>query len=97
VYNVDDWIINELAGETSVFTEKIVLLLLCTPQIPHDLGSNPSRRGPKAMTNRLSYSSAHRKKLDARTGRQEGCVDEEKRKWWWKIKMKFEGKRRRRK
>jgi hypothetical protein len=31
---------------------------LCTPQIPHDLGSNPGRRGGKPATNRLSYGTA---------------------------------------
>jgi hypothetical protein len=28
---------------------------LCPPQIPHDLGSNPGRRGWKPATNRWSY------------------------------------------
>jgi hypothetical protein len=31
---------------------------LCPPQIPHDLGSNPGRRGGKPATNRLSYGTA---------------------------------------
>jgi hypothetical protein len=31
---------------------------LCPPQIPHDLGSNPGRRGGKLATNRLSYGTA---------------------------------------
>jgi hypothetical protein len=31
---------------------------LCAPQIPHDLGSNPGRRGGKPATNRLSYGTA---------------------------------------
>jgi hypothetical protein len=31
---------------------------LCQPQIPHDLGSNPGRRGGKPATNRLSYGTA---------------------------------------
>jgi hypothetical protein len=31
---------------------------LCPPQIPHDLGSNPGRRGGKPTTNRLSYGMA---------------------------------------
>jgi hypothetical protein len=31
---------------------------LCRPQIPHDLGSNPRRRGGKPATNRLSYGTA---------------------------------------
>jgi hypothetical protein len=29
------------------------------PQIPHNLGSNPGRRGEKPATNRLSYSTAN--------------------------------------
>jgi hypothetical protein len=33
---------------------------LCPPQIPHDLGSNPGRRGGKPTTNRLSYGTAFR-------------------------------------
>jgi hypothetical protein len=33
---------------------------LCPPQIPHDLGSNPGRRGGKPATNRLSYGTAYR-------------------------------------
>jgi hypothetical protein len=31
---------------------------LCPAQIPHDLGSNPGRRGGKPATNRLSYGTA---------------------------------------
>jgi hypothetical protein len=31
---------------------------LCPPQIPHDLGSNPGRRGGKPATNRPSYGTA---------------------------------------
>jgi hypothetical protein len=31
---------------------------LCPPPIPHDLGSNPGRRGGKPATNRLSYGTA---------------------------------------
>jgi hypothetical protein len=31
---------------------------LCPPQIPHDLGSNPGRRGGKPATNRLSCGTA---------------------------------------
>jgi hypothetical protein len=31
---------------------------LCPPQIPHDLGSNPGRRGGKPATNRLNYGTA---------------------------------------
>jgi hypothetical protein len=31
---------------------------LCPPQISHDLGSNPGRRGGKPATNRLSYGTA---------------------------------------
>jgi hypothetical protein len=31
---------------------------LCPPQIPHDLGSNPGRRGGKSATNCLSYGTA---------------------------------------
>jgi hypothetical protein len=31
---------------------------VCSPQIPHDLGSNPGRRGGKPATNRLSYGTA---------------------------------------
>lgn len=60
-----------MAGKTCVFVDKVVPVLLCTPQIPHDLGSNPSRRGRKTMTNRLSYSTAPRKILDAGTGGEE--------------------------
>jgi hypothetical protein len=35
------------------------LVPLCAPQIPHDLGSNPGRRGGKPATNRLSYGTAN--------------------------------------
>jgi hypothetical protein len=38
---------------------KPALVPLCPPQIPHDLGSNPGRRGGKPATNRLSYGTAH--------------------------------------
>jgi hypothetical protein len=31
---------------------------LCSPQIPHDLGSNPARRSGMPATNRLSYGMA---------------------------------------
>jgi hypothetical protein len=31
---------------------------LCPPKIPHDLGSNPGRRGGKPATNRLSCGTA---------------------------------------
>jgi hypothetical protein len=31
---------------------------LCRPQIPHDLLSNPGRRGGKPATNRMSYGTA---------------------------------------
>jgi hypothetical protein len=31
---------------------------LCPPQITHDLGTNPDRRGRKPSTNRLSYGMA---------------------------------------
>jgi hypothetical protein len=31
---------------------------LCPPQIPHDLGSTPGRRGGKPSTNRLCYGTA---------------------------------------
>jgi hypothetical protein len=31
---------------------------LCPPQFPHDLGSNPGRRGGKPATNRLSCGTA---------------------------------------
>jgi hypothetical protein len=31
---------------------------LCPPQIPHDLTSNPGRRGGKPEINRLSYGTA---------------------------------------
>jgi hypothetical protein len=34
------------------------------PQIPHDLGSNPGRRGGKPATNRLSYGTAIRLSLN---------------------------------
>jgi hypothetical protein len=36
---------------------------LCPPQIPHDLGSNPGRRGGKPATNRLSYGTALKETL----------------------------------
>jgi hypothetical protein len=32
-------------------------VLLCSPQMPHDLGSNPDHRGGKPATNRLSYGT----------------------------------------
>jgi hypothetical protein len=36
---------------------------LYPPQIPHDLGSNPGRRGGKPATNRLSYVTAQNEEL----------------------------------
>jgi hypothetical protein len=38
---------------------KPVSVPLCPPQIPHDLGSNPGRRGGKPATNPLSYGTAN--------------------------------------
>jgi hypothetical protein len=40
---------------------------LCTPQIPHDLGSNPGRRGGKPASNRLSYGTAYPKGVTRHT------------------------------
>jgi hypothetical protein len=37
---------------------KSVPVPLCPPQIPHDLSSNPGRRGGKTASNRLSYGAA---------------------------------------
>jgi hypothetical protein len=37
---------------------KPALVPLCAPQISHDLGLNPGRRGGKPATNRLSYGTA---------------------------------------
>jgi hypothetical protein len=49
----------ELAGETEVLGEKPASDTLSTtnPTLP-DPGSNPSRRGGKPATNRLSYGTA---------------------------------------
>jgi hypothetical protein len=49
----------ELAGETEVLGRKPTPVPLFPPQIPHDLGSNPGRRGEKTATNRLSYGTAY--------------------------------------
>jgi hypothetical protein len=35
----------------------------CSPQNPHDLGSNPGSRGGKPATNRLSYGTAEENDL----------------------------------
>jgi hypothetical protein len=45
----------ELAGKTEVLGEKPAPVLLCPPQIPHNLGSNPGRRGGNPEPIRLSY------------------------------------------
>jgi hypothetical protein len=47
---------------------------LCPPRIPHDLESNPGRRGGKPATNRLSYGTAKKniKGKMSRGRREEG-------------------------
>jgi hypothetical protein len=48
---------NEDCQEKPKYSEKTCPSATCPPQIPHDLGSNPSRRGGKPATNRLSYGT----------------------------------------
>jgi hypothetical protein len=51
-----------IGRETRSTRRKPAPVPLCSPQIPHDLGSNPVRRGGKPATNRLSYDTARGKR-----------------------------------
>jgi hypothetical protein len=50
---------------------------LCPPQIPHDLGSNPSRRDGKLAVNSLSYVTAYIGTY-IQTGRRLGVLETSK-------------------
>jgi hypothetical protein len=56
--NVEQSVEWELARETEVLGEDSVPVPLCPSQIPHDLDSNPGRRGGKPVNNRLNYDTA---------------------------------------
>jgi hypothetical protein len=56
-----------IGGEKRSTRRKPAPVPLCPPQIQHDLGSNPGRRGGKPATNRLKYGTALQTEEDAVT------------------------------